>query len=231
MLAWTSLVLTPACVESKEIFLVGSADRPWSEFGTTPGGVIAYVEALGDVRDLADEPVFADVPDSLGGWLMPLRLSPEFNISSDVLERGGTLSAEDLDAYRPIERQPVGAEFLGSEVLTNPPPSAGGVLIAYSLAILERLGGSGVVDVARALEAANLARSGEFAELLGEPDLAADLLSPDSVTAGIAATDRLGSTTHLAAIDSEGLCASVTCSNAAAAAAQSSRARWSSPII
>ena len=134
-------------------------------------------------------------------------------IEQYVLERGGTLSAEDLDAYRPIERQPVGAEFLGSEVLTNPPPSAGGVLIAYSLAILERLGGSGVVDVARALEAANLARSGEFAELLGEPDLAADLLSPDSVTAGIAATDRLGSTTHLAAIDSEGLCASVTCSN------------------
>jgi gamma-glutamyltranspeptidase/glutathione hydrolase len=134
-------------------------------------------------------------------------------IEQYVLERGGTLSAEDLEAYEPIERRPVGAEFLGSEVLTNPPPSAGGVLIAYSLAILERLGGSGVVDVARALDAANRARAGEFAERLGEPDFAADLLSPGSVAAGIAATDRLGSTTHLAAIDSEGLCASVTCSN------------------
>jgi gliding motility-associated-like protein len=96
LLAWTSLVLTPASVESKEIFLVGSEDRPWSEFGTTPGGVIAYVEALGDVRDLADEPVFVDVPDSLGGWLMPLRLSPEFNISSDVLERGGSIDVPIL---------------------------------------------------------------------------------------------------------------------------------------
>ena len=96
LLAWISLMLTPASVKSKEVFLVGSADRPWSQFGTTPGGVIAYVEALGDVRDLADEPVFVDVPDSLGGWLMPLRLSPQFNISSDVLERGGSIDVPIL---------------------------------------------------------------------------------------------------------------------------------------
>ena len=72
LLVWISVVtLSPVCAQ--EVFLVGSADRPWNEFGTTPGGVIAYVEALGDVRDSAGETVFADVPDSLGGWLMPLR--------------------------------------------------------------------------------------------------------------------------------------------------------------
>ncbi len=134
-------------------------------------------------------------------------------IEEYVLERGGTLSAEDLAAYEPIEREPVGAEFRGREVLTNPPPSAGGVLIAYSLAILERLGDCGTVEVARALDAANRARAGEFAEQLGEPGFADELLSGESVSKGIEATDRLGSTTHLAAIDSGGLCASVTCSN------------------
>lgn len=134
-------------------------------------------------------------------------------IEDYVLGRGGTLSADDLAAYRPIERAPVGAGFLGREVLTNPPPSAGGVLIAYSLAILEELGRSGVVEVARALDAANRARAGDFAERLTEPDFAAGLLSRESIARGIEATDRLGSTTHLAAIDADGLCASVTCSN------------------
>ena len=134
-------------------------------------------------------------------------------IEEYVLERGGTLSADDLTAYRPIERDPVGAGFLGREVLTNPPPSAGGVLIAYSLAILEELGRSGVVEVARALDAANRARAGDFPERLTEPGFATELLSGESISRGIEATDRLGSTTHLAAIDSEGLCASVTCSN------------------
>ena len=71
LLAWISLMLTPASVESKEVFLVGSADRPWSQFGTTPGGVITYVEALGDVRGVADPPLFVDVPGSRGGWVLP----------------------------------------------------------------------------------------------------------------------------------------------------------------
>ena len=134
-------------------------------------------------------------------------------IEEYVVGRGGILSADDLAAYEPIERRPVGADYLGREVLTNPPPSAGGVLIAYSLAILERLGSSGVVEVARALDAANRARAGEFTERLAEPGLAAELLSGGSVARGIEATDRLGSTTHLAAVDAHGLCASVTCSN------------------
>jgi len=134
-------------------------------------------------------------------------------IEDYVVGRGGTLSAADMAAYETIERSPVGTGFLGCEVLTNPPPSAGGILITYSLAILEKLGGSGVVEEVRALDAANLVRIGDFAERLGEPGFAAELLSEASVAAGIEATDRLGSTTHLVAMDGDGLCASVTCSN------------------
>ncbi len=53
--------------------------------------------------------------------------------------RGGQLGAADLAAYAPVEREPVRATYRGREILTNPPPSAGGVLLALAFA---RLGGA-----------------------------------------------------------------------------------------
>jgi gamma-glutamyltranspeptidase/glutathione hydrolase len=106
-------------------------------------------------------------------------------IAEFVLERGGTLSAEDLAAYEAVERLPIRVPFRGTEVLTNPPPSAGGTLIAHSLGQLERLGErSGPEQLVAAMEATNDARA-----------------------------DLLGSTTHISAIDADGTCAAVTCSN------------------
>ena len=46
---------------------------------------------------------------------------------------------EDLAAYEVIEREPARATYRGREVLTNPPPSSGGILIADALGMLERL--------------------------------------------------------------------------------------------
>ena len=53
-------------------------------------------------------------------------------ISEFVVANGGTLGPGDLAAYEPVERTPIAASFRGTEVLTNPPPSAGGTLVAYS---------------------------------------------------------------------------------------------------
>ena len=85
-------------------------------------------------------------------------------ISDWVLERGGTLAPPDLAAYEPIGREPVGARFRGREVLTNPPPSSGGILIAFALELLERTGRPpGVEDIVAAMEAAQSERTEEFA--------------------------------------------------------------------
>ena len=46
---------------------------------------------------------------------------------------GGLLTAADLAAYAAVARRPVRAGFRGREVLTNPPPSAGGILLALAL--------------------------------------------------------------------------------------------------
>ncbi len=97
-------------------------------------------------------------------------------LSDFVVEHGGTLGRGDLAAYEAIERQPIGASFRGTEVLTNPPPSSGGILIAYCLGLLERLGpGSGPEQLVAAMGAANDRRGLEFAEALHEEGMEAEL--------------------------------------------------------
>ena len=147
-----------------------------------------------------------------------------------VRERGGTLGMEDMEAYEPADREPVQARFRDCDVLTNPPPSSGGVLIAYSLGLLERLGDrSGVEEIVAATEAANSHREEDFHEGLHTPGFIEGFMDParlDEVAERIKAGDwvggaggaggpgeRLGSTTHLSVLDGDGMCASVTCSN------------------
>jgi gamma-glutamyltranspeptidase / glutathione hydrolase len=133
-------------------------------------------------------------------------------LSGHVAEHGGTLGPADLAGYEAIERRPIRAPFRGTEVLTNPPPSSGGILIAYSLGLLERLGeSSGPEQLVAALDAANRARDEEFAEALYGEALEEALLDPQRLD--LRAGDLLGSTTHISVLDGDGMCASVTCSN------------------
>ncbi|HEV7769825.1 MAG TPA: gamma-glutamyltransferase [Solirubrobacterales bacterium] len=133
-------------------------------------------------------------------------------LSEFVAKSGGTLGPGDLASYETIERKPIRAPFRGTEVLTNPPPSSGGILIAYCLGLLERLGErSGPEQLVAAMGAANEARGEEFAEALYEEGMEAGFLEPTGLD--LVAGDLLGSTTHISALDSDGMCASVTCSN------------------
>ena len=135
-------------------------------------------------------------------------------ISEWVLDRGGTLAPDDLAAYEPIVREPVAASFRGREVLTNPPPSSGGVLIAFALELLERLGEAGLRETVAVMAAAQDARAEGFTLDLSREGFAAEFLDPGRLSrAAAAASSRLGSTTHITAVDADGGCATVTCSN------------------
>jgi len=133
-------------------------------------------------------------------------------LSDFVVEHGGSLGRGDLAAYEAIERRPISAGFRGAQVLTNPPPSSGGILIAFCLGLLERLGEhSGPEQLVVAMAAANDLRGEEFAEALYEQGMERSYLDPAGLD--LAAGDLLGSTTHISVLDGEGMCAAVTCSN------------------
>jgi gamma-glutamyltranspeptidase/glutathione hydrolase len=118
-------------------------------------------------------------------------------------ERGGTLTREDLAGYETIAREPVRVRYHGREVLTNPPPSAGGLLIAYALALLERTPGKPTsADLVAVMEAAQGERTPEFLDHLHEPGFADAFMG-----------SRLGSTTHVSALDADGWACSVTTTN------------------
>ncbi len=136
-------------------------------------------------------------------------------VSDWVLERGGLLTRADLESYEVIERPPAQARFRGRRVLTNPPPSSGGILIADALELLERLDRPGDTRaLAEVIASTNRARDEDFLSGLASDDFAERFLAVDVLDAVAAEIgSRLGSTTHLAVMDSEGRCATVTCSN------------------
>lgn len=52
-------------------------------------------------------------------------------------DHGGVLRADDLDRYRPIQRQPIRSRYRGLTIVGFPPPSSGGIHVAEILNILE----------------------------------------------------------------------------------------------
>ena len=111
----------------------------------------------------------------------------------------GLLTLANLDAYRVIEREPLRCAYRGFVLLTNPPPSFGGSLVALSL---------------RLLEAAPLGsmRFGESAHLCR---LVATMQEVDRRRAEglLEVRQTSGGTTHLSVSDASGNVASMTTSN------------------
>ena len=58
--------------------------------------------------------------------------------AADMAAHGGLITAEDLAAYRPVERQPLRGSYRGVQVITAPPASAGGATLLNMLNILEQ---------------------------------------------------------------------------------------------
>jgi gamma-glutamyltranspeptidase / glutathione hydrolase len=124
-----------------------------------------------------------------------------------VSARGGTLTAADLSAYAVVDRSPVRATYRALEVVTNPPPSAGGILIAHALSLLDaRPGPPDLEQIVSAMERTQAERTPEFLEGLDDPLF---------VQRFLLRSGRLGSTTHIAVLDRDGWACSVTCSDGA----------------
>ena len=118
-------------------------------------------------------------------------------------ERGGALTRADLAGYEAVERTPVRATYRGRTVVTNPPPNAGGILIALALNLLDATDGPPSVErIVDVMERVQAERTPEFVTALGDPGFQEAFCA-----------SRLGSTTHISTVDGNGLACSVTCTN------------------
>jgi len=156
--------------------------------------------------DLLRDPSLADALERLGaeGAEPFYRGDVAAQVSEYVCERGGMLTMADLAAYEAVPREPVRVRYRGRDVLLNPPPNAGGTLLAYALALLERRG-AGAPDalaLVAAMEAAQAERNPEFLTGLAEPGFLERFMA-----------SRLGSTTHISVLDGDGWACTVTCTN------------------
>jgi gamma-glutamyltranspeptidase / glutathione hydrolase len=116
-------------------------------------------------------------------------------IAADMAAHGGLLTAADLGAYQVVEREPLVVTHGGSLLITNPPPSFGGRLIAHGLGLLTDGGVAGP------------AGSGGWLVQLADVQLA--------VTAAHTGRGPMSvkGTTHVSIADADGNLASMTTSN------------------
>jgi gamma-glutamyltranspeptidase / glutathione hydrolase len=142
-----------------------------------------------------------------------------------LASRGGTVTGQDLAAYKVVDREPIEVGYRGREVLTNPPPSAGGILLARALACLDaEPGPPSVTQVVEVMERTQRERTPDFLAGLDDPEFVERFLAGSSASASSSSASgpvpgqggRLGSTTHIAALDRDGWACSVTCSNGSA---------------
>jgi gamma-glutamyltranspeptidase/glutathione hydrolase len=149
-------------------------------------------------------------------------------IAETVTSGGGTLTARDLEEYEVAWRDPVHVHYHDHEVISNPPPSSGGVLIAYGLGLLERVdvGAAGsaehIAALAEIMREQTRARGGTFVQDLYGDELLGRLLAPAALDEGAARVGATlpgeveragpGGTTHVSAVDADGNAASLSSS-------------------
>lgn len=140
-------------------------------------------------------------------------------------EQGGHLTQEDLLTYEVVRRRPVVRRYRGTEIFTNPPPSAGGILIGFALELMA------AVDAGAGSEEARLTALGQVMaltnrarvevaldrELDAEGEAERKLYAPDLLAryraevASAPPADR--GTTHISVVDAEGNVAAMSLSN------------------
>jgi gamma-glutamyltranspeptidase/glutathione hydrolase len=152
---------------------------------------------------------------------------------------GGLLSLEDLTSYEVMTRRPLRFDYRDHTLLTNPPPSAGGGLIALILKILEGvpfkaddfLATPAVEAQIAAMQVTNAVRARGYDQRVQEDaGLVAELLAAEPIDKCRRQMARLlagesdappaaggpggpASTTHISVMDEMGNAASLTASN------------------
>ncbi len=145
-----------------------------------------------------------------------------------VRSRGGLWELSDLESYRVVERPPARFSYRGAAITSAPLPSSGGLVLAQSLFILERVALATLSETDRVHYTVEAMRRGyhDRARYMGDPDFVAvpveklasreyarrraasidpDRATPSDALAEIADAAAEGKdTTHFSIIDAQG---------------------------
>ncbi len=139
---------------------------------------------------------------------------------------GGALTLDDLAHYEVVRRAPLMRDWPGARLIGNPPPSSGGPLIAFAMAMLAGESGAPaagpqdagwLMRLADAMAVTNAARGGCGLDEDCDEARVAELLSDPVVAEYRAAMTgralKQGGTTHVSVIDAAGNAAALSLSN------------------
>ena len=174
-------------------------------------------------------PQFADLLEHLAvegpQWFYKGDLA---QLALSSLGDGTAMASADWADYAVKIRPPLRTRYRTWDLLTNPPPSAGGILIAFALQLLEQydlrqypLGSAAQIELfSQVMALSNQARQEYLDGRLDEPAIADKFFCGDrrwqyqrQLQENLDNLNKLGSTTHISVLDGEGNAASLTSSN------------------
>jgi len=146
------------------------------------------------------------------------------DLAGEIKKHKGVITLRDLAAYEVTEREPLLIRYRDREILTNPPPSSGGVFLALALHLLEKAALSGpvpgseefyitIIELMKETNSIKQSKNGEGTAYSFTDPAIKSLI--ESFRKNIAEKTLLSSkgTTHISVIDKEGNAASMTTSN------------------
>jgi len=150
---------------------------------------------------------------------------PASRLVKDCEQKGGLISAADMQSYEVILRKPVTLELHGARISVNSPPSPGGCLTVFALSLLNKVRQAQhpwdspqyALELARVMQASSLVRIRHGLEAGLDDKTAAAIISPENLSSwrqtllegGLASRG----TTHISVADAAGNLASLTLSN------------------
>lgn len=144
-------------------------------------------------------------------------------IAETMKNNGGHLDEKDLSNYQVYKAKPLHINYNGTKILTNPPPSTGGILVAFALKLAEEINlqkfnfGSEehLLALAEIMTLTNKARVDASSQSCSQGPLG--ILAPEYVSLYkkeiLQRFHTARGTTHISIMDSYGNIASLTTSN------------------
>ncbi len=188
-----------------------------------------------ETGDTAYLPQFADFLQQLARYGPHWFYRGEFaHYALESLADGSILSEQDWSAYQVIRRSPLTVDYRQFQLLTNPPPSSGGILIGFALQLLQEwdlshypLGSAEQIQLfSEVMAVTSQARKTDLDGALYEAGICQKFLEGDSLNkhqrllqdliqqeANSGPCNKLGSTTHISVLDEEENAVSFTSSN------------------